>query len=309
MRVTFRCLAPLAHGSFGQQAGNATLIRRAPIVNLPGIPRVPTVSGNALRGVMRRNIMRELLSVAGLSRANVAPGTWDRLYAALANGGHLDGSETSVQPSAIRELRDGLPPLSLFGAALYSWMLPGHMSVGWLWPRCVETVQAGLAPASDGPLLPAEELVSEVSMCRHVDREDQDPAVSGVTPMPTTIEAMGVGTELHGTILLAPHASPVEVACLAHALRSVRTLGGKGGGGFGAVDLIAGPSQQDAELYQAWLRETRDLRDRIMRLADGIAAKPAAKTSKGKSKSATPVPADPEALPASLFGEHSETGA
>jgi hypothetical protein len=58
------CNAPLAHGSFGESAGNATLIRRMAIVSLPGMPRVPVVSGNALRGTLRRLIMRELFATA-----------------------------------------------------------------------------------------------------------------------------------------------------------------------------------------------------------------------------------------------------
>lgn len=281
MIVQFRLQSPLAHGSFGQSAGNATLIRRAPLVGLPGMPSIPVVSGNALRGVMRRLVMRELMAKAGMSRANVAPGAWDRLYAAIVNGGHLDGSETSVNPSDIRSIREALPPLSVFGAALYTWMLPGHMSVGWLWPRCAETVAARVVqPGLE--TVAAEDLVHEVSLCRHVEKEHQDPEVSGVTAMPTTIETLATGSVLECSVQFAAHATPIERACIAHALRSVTVLGGKSGGGMGAVEMDAGPSEQDAAPYTAWLSETADLATRLARLASQIEAKPK-KVPKGKA--------------------------
>ena len=71
--ATIHLRAPLAHGSFSDHgAGNATLLRREPVVSLPGAPRVPCVSGNALRGVLRREIMRGLFDVASVSRGRWA---------------------------------------------------------------------------------------------------------------------------------------------------------------------------------------------------------------------------------------------
>lgn len=281
----FRALSPIAHGAFGLSAGNATLCRRMPIVSLPGMPRVPVISGNALRGVMRRIIMRELLAKAGLSRATVEPGAWDRLYAAIANGGHLDNSETSLDPNAIRDLRESLPPLSVFGAALYSWMLPGHLTVGFLWPVCAETVKAGLVRTTQEPTVAAEDLITEVSMCRHIDREHQDPEKSGVTPMPTTVEAIAPGAILETRINFADHATTVERSVIAYALGKVRTLGGKSGGGLGAVSMTEGPSEGDAEPYRQWMDGCADLGDRIRALSAGLAPK-AQKAPKGRKADA-----------------------
>jgi hypothetical protein len=268
MIVRFAVKSPLAHGAFGLSAGNATLCRRIPLVGLPGIPSVPCVSGNALRGTLRRIVMRELLEVAGVNRLAI-PDTWDRLYAAIANGGHLDGNETSVRPTDIREIREALPPLSVFGAALYSWMLPGHMTVGFLWPRCSETIAAGLVEHGDESMV-AEDLVGEVSMCRHIDREHQDSERSGVTPMPTTIEAILPGTLLESSITFADHATEIERSCIAHGLSKIASLGGKSGSGMGAVEMVDGPDA--VEPYRAWLSETPDLAERIQDLAAKLAA-------------------------------------
>lgn len=257
MKVVVTCLAPLSHGSFGDEAGNAMPIRRMALVSLPGAPRVPCVSGNALRGALRRIVMRDLFARCELSRETVPSPAWDRLYAALANGGHLEGSEERVSPDSIRELRAALPPLSVFGAALYSYLLPGHMSVGILWPRCKETLEAGLvadAGKGGGGML-AEDLVEEVSHCRHVDREQQSPELSGVTPMPTTVEVLSTGTVLESEITFAAHASDRERGAIMHGLSLMRALGGKAAGGFGRVSIDCGEALEPSDLtsYQDWL--------------------------------------------------------
>jgi hypothetical protein len=283
MIATIRLLAesPIIHSGFGAVAGNAVLLRRIRLPSVEGFPRIPCVSGNALRGICRRLLMRELLSHAGISRETLPGATWDRLYAALANGGHLDNSERAIRPEEVRELRRSLPPLSVLGAALYSWMLAGHVSFGILWPRCVETVRAGVVAHGD-ETIHAEELVEEISQVRHVDREMQDPAASGVTPMPVTMESIAPGTVLESTLLFAGHASDLERSAIGHALSLVTCLGGKGGSGFGRVRMI-GSTGLDPEPYRAWLAGERDsIRAAIEKLAADLSPAPAKTGKRGK---------------------------
>lgn len=259
MRVVVSCLAPLNHGAFGESAGNATLCRRMPVVSLPGSPRIPCVSGNALRGSVRRLVMRDLFTRANLSRETLPGPRWDRLYAALANGGHLEGSETRTDPDRLRALRKALPPLSIFGSALYTYLLPGRVSVGILWLRCKETREANLVSDAPGlaPGKAAEDLVDEVTHCRHVDREEQDPQVSGVTPMPTTVEVIATGAVLESSVLFDTHATLEERGAWAYGLSLLRALGGKGAGGLGRIDLDLATALETEpgaiDAYRAWL--------------------------------------------------------
>lgn len=270
MKVRFRTLSPLAHGAFGESSGNAVLCRRLAVVGAPGMPRVPVVSGNALRGVMRRLLMRDMFERAGLSRETLAGPAWDRMYAAFANGGHLEAAEKSIDPAAIRKVREGFPPLSVFGAALYSWILTGHMSVGYLWPVCRETIEGRLVEGDAGLAPEAESLVEEVSLVRHIEREEQDPTVSGVTPMPVTVEAISAGAELVGEIIFAPHATPVERGAVVAALQMVTALGGKSGSGHGRVELVGHDGDPEwVQAYTQW-RDSANIKEAIMEIAAGM---------------------------------------
>ncbi|MFM1991300.1 MAG: hypothetical protein RJA99_4257 [Pseudomonadota bacterium] len=259
-RIVLTAEAPLHHGAFGGDAGNAVLFRRVPIASYPDSSGVPAISGNALRGALRRIVMRDLLmrcdlTVATYSAAGLSASQWDRLYAALANGGHLDGSETKTDPVRIRQVRDTLPALSVFGAALYTWMLPGLVSLGWSWPRCVETVSSGLVPADvavDQPLVPGEALLTEITLVRHIDRDEQDPTSSGVTPMPVTVEALMPGTTLVTSLIAMRRMSDVELGVMGYGLSLLRTLGGKAGSGFGRMRVV---HDVPDEPYVGWLAD------------------------------------------------------
>jgi hypothetical protein len=259
-RVVLTTEAPLHHGAFGADSGNAVAFRRIALAMRPDSAGVPAISGNALRGCLRRIVMRDLLMRCGLTVATYAEHglsaqQWDKLYAALANGGHLEGSETRTDPKRTREIRDALPALSVFGAAMYTWMLPGVVSIGWLYPRCSETVESSLVPADlavDAPLVPGETLLTDVSLVRHVDRDEQDPQSSGVTPMPVTVEALLPGTTLVTTIVPMRSIYDVELGVLGYALSLLRTLGGKTGSGFGRLRV---EHSIPSEPYTAWLED------------------------------------------------------
>lgn len=254
--ITMTARAPLHHGAFGVDMGNAVLFRRMPLVQFPAHPGAPAISGNAVRGMLRRIVMRDLFERCGLSRLTIEGRAWDRLYAALANGGHLDSHETATDPGAHRTLRDSVPALSVFGAALYSYMLPGRVSVGWLWPVCAETAAAGLCDTEPG-LLGAEELLTEVALVRHVDREQQSTEQSGVKPMPVTVEALKPGTRLVGRITAQAELTDVEAAVLGWGLDQVRSIGAKSAGGFGAVDVR---HTLPVAAYDLWRADTEAIR-------------------------------------------------
>lgn len=303
MIATIALLSPLHHGAFGDvDTGNIVAARRIPVAMPDGrIVQVPAVSGNALRGVMRRVVMRNLFDRLGLTPEALGARPYQRLYAALANGGHLEGSEAAVNPAQREALRTALPPLSLFGAALYTYLLPGRMEVGIAWPVCRETVDAGIVPPPPvdldgaGPVLPyAEDLVVEYSHVRHVDRDHHDPEVSGVTPMPTTAECLIPGVRLVSTIETR-RCTALEASCAAWALGRITTLGGKASAGLGRVSVAA---DGDPSEYEAWLTDTTTARSALLELAATLGGEGKAKAKKAPKKETTA----PAATVGALFG-------
>lgn len=255
MIARFHLTAPLSHSAFGADAGNATPLRRMRLVSLPGYPDVPVLSGNAIRnGGIRRALMRELFGALDLDRT--ATLEWDAIYAALANGGTIRRAEKRIDPERIRSVRDAVPALSVLGSALYTWLLPGHCSVGVGWPVCAETVAAGVVtPVDDAPSVADIEI--EYTESRLPDREHHDPDVTLVGEMPTTAEVIAPGTVIESRITFAPHAPEVERAAVAHGLTLLTALGGKSAHGLGRfhLDVEGG----DAGPYREWLEDDKAL--------------------------------------------------
>jgi hypothetical protein len=251
IEARFTLLSPLSHSAFGADAGNAVPLRRMPLVGLPGAPTVPCVSGNALRGTLRRSLMRELLRVCEIGPD--AEG-WDRIYAALANGGTIEAAEKRIDPERTRTLRGAVPALSVLGAALYSWLLAGHVRVGICWPVCRETIEARVVPAeTDAPM--AGELETEYTAVRLPEAEHQVVDVTGVGPMPVTIEVLAAGTRLVSRLDFAAHAPALERAAIAHGLAGLQYLGGKSGSGLGRVETVLSGEDADPAPYRAWLAD------------------------------------------------------
>ena len=246
LTATMQLLAPLHHSEFGGQKSNIVGMRKMPVIHQGAVEHVPVVSGNALRGRMRRIVMRDLLDQCGLQVG--APG-YDRIYAAVANGGTLTGSDNNVNPAAIRSMREVCPPLSAFGSALYSYMLAGRMSVGFCWPVCDVTVAKGLVAERHG--LNASYLEWETSYVRLPEKERQNTEATKVGPMPYTIEIVPPGVVLESEILFAGDTTPIEMACAAWALDRVESLGGKDGIGMGRLTMT---HNGDAAPYEEWRR-------------------------------------------------------
>lgn len=246
-------LSPLHHGDLGPDTGNETLFRR---MSVNGVP-TPVVSGNSVGGILRRIVWRHVFDHHDLNRETVGKGPWDRLYGALANGGHYEKQEVRTDPEEQRQLRETLPPLSAFGAAMYDFGMSGNAS----FPILVPDTAEGEDP---------EELIELYSQARHVDRGDQDPKESGVTPMPTTMETLVTGTVLRGTILwTAKPWSEAEVGCIVFGLNRLTRLGGKSRVGLGRVEVEHDGQPELEGAFLGWLDQD-SVRENLMRLAERL---------------------------------------
>lgn len=219
---SFACKSPISHGEFadGVDTGNTMLFRRLPVVGKgEEIYSIPAISGNALRGTIRRLLTRELFDALCFRH--------DKLYLALANGGALEKTlDQYIRPEKVRQTRELLPLLSAFGSALYTYMLPGVLCLSFALLQCAEL--------GTGDKL-SSELVADVGMTRHLDRTEAD--TGDAKPMPYVVESVIPGARFDCEYMFLPSATDMDRATVSHGLNLLRRIGGKSGSGFGFIEL------------------------------------------------------------------------
>ena len=233
-RITFHVQSPISHGAFDAiGGGNATALRRFPVLLNGEQIFVPGVSGNSLRGTCRRLLMREMFDELGMDHT-------------------LDHFDSTIDPEFIRGVRLACPPLSLFGAGMKTWFLPGRMSVGICWPVCDVTISASLATAEDEDAVPVlSDIESEIWHSRLPDNDHHNPEQTGMKPMPHGSEVINTGVSLQSEIYFTSGTTAVERSAMARALELVNSLGGKVGIGMGRVKH--GGMDVDTQPYLDWL--------------------------------------------------------
>ena len=239
MNITLKANAPIAHGAFtdGVDTGNIMEFRKIPIVKDGNIYDIPVISGNAVRGIIRRNLTREFFAINEL-QDKLTEKEYDKLYAIIGNGGALGKNvEASVDCNYQRELRHQLPILSLLGSACYAFMLNGMVNIGFFKIKCKEL---GTGDKS------FHDLLAEVGETRHVDKNIINTENVDIKPMPYTTEVVIEGAEFEGKIEFAPMATEIEKSCLAHGIKLLKTVGGRLARGYGQVSVITDEELDDA---------------------------------------------------------------
>lgn len=139
-RGTITATSSISHG--GETRGTVSLLRRERIM-VDGQPvHVPVVSGNAVRGRLRRTaeeLFRETLAYEGeipLAAAHI-----------LRSGGSLAKTREPLSGSRLRQARELILPLAVFGGVVGR-TIEGALQVGKLIPHMAETRHL---TGADGP--------------------------------------------------------------------------------------------------------------------------------------------------------------
>lgn len=233
---TATALSSIAHG--GETRGTITLLRRELIAQPNGdLQPVPVISGNSLRGRLRRvgeELLRDTLGYEGHLTLSAAH--------ALRGGGAL--AKTSGEPlsgARLHNVRELLPHLGVFGAAAGGRIIDGALQVGKLIPYVAETNRITGAAATRSAF--------EATQIEDYTRQDDAgthhfPAVpgddsSGPQQMLYRIETFPAGTMFAAWIRL-DRATDLEHSYFSdvlHAFTSAGTVGGRAATGHGQISL------------------------------------------------------------------------
>lgn len=248
---TLTTLSPLHHGG-DENTGNVRLLRAVKMMQPNGrTVRIPLISGNAIRGVLRRKLTRDLLD--RIEYTIESP----KMHHALYTGGVLEASSdaTAMMDIAFRRtLRDAIPPLELFGTAIGNQMISGCLTVNQALPICLES-EAGLPPSLRTSTTPKRSITDFTFTTRKDDLRDESIDSS---QMIVEFEVFAIGVQFtHGFILRDP--SPQAHAAFGRMIELWQGdpfVGGKIASGHGQLD-ISYPGAPASAPYLDWVDEHR----------------------------------------------------
>lgn len=250
--LAMTALSSISHK--GDATGAATaLFRREKIIQPDGrIELVPIISGNSLRGILRRlgeGLLRECLGYSDLPLSAAH---------ALTNGGSLAKAQAEpLSGRRLAELRSLNPLISIFGCCGGGRMINGCLQVGKVIPVVTETLhllQPGTVATLDRHSVVALESYSRIG------EDTEESSIDG--QMRFSFETLPAGTRLSSWVRLE-HPTAIEVSFLCEVLEEFRSrghLGGRRAVGHGQVAVELTPWGADGQtgMWRSHLLDHRD---------------------------------------------------
>lgn len=211
--------------------------------------RVPVITGNSFRGIIRDKLAAHLLKVVG---APVDKETFNVLF----SGGNISGS-TKNDVERAKLIREHFPMLSLLGGGLGTMIMSGNLISGFLYPVCVET-EPMTCIQSD---VSWHNLIDDMEFTRMDDSKedknagyitdiDEEKKAKASTQMRFSVQYLCAGTQFVQTIILPDSTSDMEEATLYAGLAEwfkIPVLGGMKAKGFGQFNAVVDEGSMSVE--------------------------------------------------------------
>jgi CRISPR/Cas system CSM-associated protein Csm3 (group 7 of RAMP superfamily) len=256
-------LSPVYHGG-NEKTGNVVLLNRLRFI-VGGKPvDVPVISGNQIRGRLRRLLARDFLERVGY-RLDLAQKKHQKLYHTLFAGGVLTGVEEGESGMVDLDLKAKLVryvvPIRLFGVSYANQMVEGRVLVGFALPICRE-LQEFLGIQSDVSLyqLIARAFQTRRDELRVGGRDEEDETVQ----MIVEYEVFAPGTQFFHELVLETEeeSAALDLSALYKAVKlwqETPYIGGKSSAGFGRLKIeYQWPSGVSDKTYLEYVERNRD---------------------------------------------------
>lgn len=227
--IHYTLTAPVSH--IGETASTGSYFQT--INTLGG--RLPVITGNSVRGILRDKLAANLLTVLGTP---VDKETFNVLF----SGGNISGS-TKNDVERAKLVRQHFPMISLLGGGLGTMIMSGNLVSGFVYPVCRESeFLTGIA--SD---VSWHDLIDDIEFTRMDDTKedknvnqitdiDEEKKAKASTQMRFSVQYLSAGTEMVQRLVLLDSASEIEEGALLTALLkwfNLPVLGGMKAKGFG----------------------------------------------------------------------------
>lgn len=261
-------LSPVHHGG-NEKTGSTIGFRRIEMITNKGIQEVPYISGNAIRGRLRRLVMKDFLDLVGYREGQRHRFETARLYHFFFSGGNLEKVSSkdsgTLNLEARKTIRYLLPPISVFGSSFLNQAFTGKLKVMNAFPICKELEGITFDPSTvRGADFSFHELMSDTYQTRKDELRAERDEGEQAQQMLVEYEVLIPGTRLtHAFVLEDP--TPVEEAFFRRAFRIWENncyVGGKSNIGLGALrpdyDKTALSALEKEETYLKFVEENRD---------------------------------------------------
>lgn len=267
---TVTALTPIFHG--GDEKTGSTPVLRTIMVYVDGIGEVPIpyISGNGIRGKLRRLTMKDFLELVGYEITNA------KLHHALFSGGVLETTDESsgvIDLAFKKKIRDLLVPVAIFGSAIGNQMIQGILIVEHMWPICDEyrpylpfDYQQDRRAFQPVRVFTDQSFITRRDDLR-AEREEGEQAVQ----MKVDYECFVPGTKFyHRFVLQMP--DELQKSCFGRVLDLFELMpyvGGRSSSGDGKV-LLNYKNKPDASLYLEFVKEKKDDIVKLLQELEGI---------------------------------------
>jgi CRISPR/Cas system-associated protein Cas7 (RAMP superfamily) len=257
-------LSPIYHGG-NEKTGNVVLLNRLRFI-VGGKPvDVPVISGNQIRGKLRRLLARDFLERVGY-KLELTQKKHQKLYHTLFAGGVLteveEGESGVVDLDLKAKLVKYVVPVRLFGVSYANQMVEGRVLVGFALPICRE-LQEFLGIQSDVSFY---QLIARAFQTRRDElraRRGEDEEGETVQ-MIVEYEVFAPGTQFFHELVLETEeeGAALDLSALYRAVRlwqEAPYIGGKSSAGFGRLRIeYRWPDGVSDKTYLEYVEKNRD---------------------------------------------------
>jgi hypothetical protein len=261
---TITALSPIHHGG-DEKTGSTPLLRTITVYNskTKEYHTVPYISGNSVRGRLRRLLMADFLDLIGFELTN------SKLYHAIFSGGLLESTDEEtgyIDLELRRQISKFLPPIALFGTTLGNQMISGQLIVEHMFPICQELASVlGL----EGETLPPVRTLTTFSFITRRD-ELRAPRENGEQPVQMKVDYLcfSPGTVFRHGFTIIQSTNLLEGA-LGRAIvlwKEVPFIGGRSASGDGKLDIQYDPEPDPAPYIEFLSTHAQEARELLLEL-------------------------------------------
>ncbi len=252
---------PVHHGGNENTGAIRTLNRLKTYTANGDIAEIPYLSGNGIRGYLRRLIMQDFFAMLDYP-LDVSKGRGLQLYHCFFSGGQLQSVDSSaagaIDLHLKRDIVSLLPPVALLGFAIGNQMIPSKLKVLHGFPVCAE-----LAHMMPDGLMTETSFYDQLGHVFKTRRDDLGSSDDTEQPVQMILEyeVFIPGTKfIHSFMVEDPDDDDVDLSCLARMIELWEEkpfIGGQSGTGFGQVNL-AYDAELESDTYIEFVHKHKD---------------------------------------------------